>query len=138
MREIRLKAFAHVNFNKSEKTHFAEFIKTKYGSTIQKGEGVLFISLGETMYQFVEPPEEWDSRNGNNKKVRVKVIASQRFRIEGTKWSVQTLQYWAERAGYRIIGIKRFEWYLKERILEAAKEVKKESRETRRDVKKAA
>jgi hypothetical protein len=31
------------------------------------------------------------------------------------------LSVYAERAGYRITGIKRFEWYFKERILELEK-----------------
>lgn len=125
MREIRLKTFSHVDFRKSENTHFAEFIKTPYGSTIKKGEGVLFISMSGNLYQFVEPPEEFDWRNPKGKKLHIKVIASQRYRIEGTKWSPEMLSIWGAKAGYRIVGIKRFEWYLKERILDAAKEVKK-------------
>ena len=128
MREIKLKTFQHVDFRKSEETHFAEFIKTPYGSTIKKGEGVMFISLNGSLYQVVEPPEEWDARNAKGKRIHIAVIASQRFRIKGTKWTPEMLSTYGERAGYRITGIKRFEWYLKERILEAAKEVKRETK----------
>lgn len=117
--------FAHVDFRKSEETNFNEFMKTPYGRTIRPGEGVMFISMTEKMYCFVEPPEEFDSVNWKGKKVKIKVIASQRLRIHGAKWSPEMLSKYAERAGYRIIGIKRFEWYMKEHVLEAAQEVKR-------------
>jgi hypothetical protein len=120
MREIRLKAFAHVSFHKSEETNFNEFLRTKYGATIRKGESVMFISKSENQYVFVEPAEEFEDTNGSGKKVRVRVLASQRFRIRGSKWSPLMLAKYAELAGIRIIGIKRFEWYIKEHILELA------------------
>jgi hypothetical protein len=120
MREIRLRTFAHVSFHKSEETNFNEFIRTKYGASIgmRKGEGVMFISKGGDQYVIVEPPEDIDTVLASGKKVHFKVIASQRFRIRGAKWSPEMLSVYGERAGYRIVGIKRFEWYLKERVLE--------------------
>lgn len=121
MREIRLKAFAHVSFHKSEETNFNEFIRTKYGATIKKGEGVMFISKSENQYVFVEPAEEFDETTVTGKKIRVKVLASQRFRIRGAKWNPAMLSKYGELAGIRITGIKRFEWYLKERILDLKK-----------------
>lgn len=120
MRELRLKLFAHVSFHKSEETNFNEFIRTKYGSTIRKGEAVLFISKGGDQYVFVEPAEEFDHVMVSGKKVKVKVLASQRYRIRGSKWSPEMLSVYAEKAGLRIVGIKRFEWFLKEGVLEAA------------------
>lgn len=113
MRELRLKKFAHVSFHKSEETNFNDFIRTKYGSTIRKGETVLFISKGGDQYVFVEPAEEFEATMVNGKKVKVKVLASQRYRIRGSKWSAEMLGYYAEKAGIRITGIKRFEWFLK-------------------------
>lgn len=121
MREIRLKLFAHVSFHKSEETNFNEFLKTKYGSTIRKGEGVMFISKRDDQYVFVEPSEDFEEVNAKGKKVRVKVLASQRFRIHGAKWNPAMLSKYAERAGLRILGIKRFEWYIKEHVLELKK-----------------
>lgn len=120
MRELRLKTFAHVSFHKSEETNFNEFIRTKYGSTIKNGEGVMFISKGGDQYVFVEPPENIEHIMLSGKKVKVKVIASQRLRIRGSKWSPEMLSVYAEKAGIRIVGIKRFEWFLKEGVLEAA------------------
>jgi hypothetical protein len=120
MQEIRLRAFTHVDFRKSEETLFNEFLKTDYGTTLKKGEHVMFISKSNNLYQFCEMPEEWDSRNAKGKKVKVKVLASRRFRIRGSKWSPEMLSVYAAKAGYRITGIKRFEWYFKE-YKEAAK-----------------
>lgn len=122
MRELRLKAFAHVDFRKSELTNFDAFAKTKYGSTMKKGEGVLFVSKSEDQYVFVEPAEEFIGVNGKGKKVRVRVLSSQRFRIRGSKWSPLMLSTYAEKAGIRIDGIKRFEYYFKEHLLDIAKE----------------
>jgi len=121
MKEIKLKAFAHVDFRKSEKTNFEEFLKTQYGSTIRKGEGVLFISMSDDQYVFVEPADEFDAVNGKGVKVRVQVLSSRRFRIKGSKWSPLMLSIYAEKAGLRISGIKRFEWYFKEHLLELKK-----------------
>ena len=121
MKELRLKAFAHVDFRKSEKTNFDEFLKTKYGATIKKGEGVLFISKSDDQYVFVEPAEEFDTVNNKGKKVHIRVLASQRFRIRGSKWSPLMLATYAEKAGLRITGIKRFEWYFKEHLQELQK-----------------
>lgn len=115
MKEIRLKAFAHVSFHKSEETNFNDFIKTKYGATLRKGECVLFISKSENQYVFVEPAEEFEATSAAGKKLKVKVLPSQRYRIRGSKWSPEMLGFYAEKAGLRITGIKRFEWYLKER-----------------------
>jgi hypothetical protein len=125
MQELTLRTFAHVDFRKSEETNFFEFARTPYGKTLKKGEGVMFISMGNDQYVFVEPPEEFDAINGKGKKVRAKVVASRRFRIHGTKWSPEMLSKYAEQAGYRIVGIKKFESYLKDRVLEAIKEVKR-------------
>jgi hypothetical protein len=114
MQEIRLRTFVHVDFRKNEETLFNEFLKTDYGSTLKKGEHVLFINKGDDIYQFCEMPEEWDAKNKRGKKIRVKVLASRRFRIRGSKFSPEMLSVYAARAGYRITGIKRFEWYYKE------------------------
>lgn len=121
MQEIRLRAFTHVDFRKNEETLFQEFLKTEYGTSIKKGEHVLFINKGDTIYQFCEMPEEWDAKNRRGKKIRVKVLASRRFRIRGSKFSPEMLSVYAARAGYRITGIKRFEWYFKEYQADAKK-----------------
>jgi hypothetical protein len=121
MKELKLKTFIHADFRKSEETLFNEFLKTDYGASIKNGEHVMFISMSDNLYQFVEAPDEFDTINRRGQKVRVKVLASQRFRIRGGKWDPLMLSVYAERAGYRITGIKRFEWYLKERVLELKK-----------------
>lgn len=121
MKELHLKTFIHADFRKSEETLFNEFAKTEYGASIKKGEHVMFISMRGDLYQFVETPDEFNTVNKRGDKVRVKVLASQRFRIRGGKWDPLMLSVYAERAGYRITGIKRFEWYLKERIVELKK-----------------
>jgi hypothetical protein len=125
MQELVLRKFAHVDFRKSEETNFYEFAKTPYGKTLQKGEGVMFISMGNDQYVFVEPPLEFDAVNSRGKKVKAKIIASRRIRIHGTKFSPEMLQKYADEAGYRIVGIKKFEAYLKDRVLAAIKEVKR-------------
>lgn len=118
MKELKLKTFVHADFRKSEETLFNEFLKTEYGSSIKKGEHVMFISMSDNLYQFVEAPDEFDTINRRGHKIHVKVMASQRFRIRGGKWDPLMLSVYAERAGYVITGIKRFESYFKERIAE--------------------
>lgn len=117
MREMKLKTFLHVDFRKSEWTNFQEFIKTDLGGTLRRGEGVMFISLRGDQFVFVEPADEFDVRTTKGT-TKVQVLASQRFRIRGSKWDPLMLANYAERAGIRIQGIKRFEWYYRDYIAE--------------------
>ena len=118
MRELKLKAFAYVDFRKSEKTNFEEFINSDPSAKLRKGETVLFINQANDQYVFVEAADEFHEFDAKGSRVNVKVLASQRFRISGTKWDPMMLSKYAERAGISIVGIKRFEWYMKQHLLE--------------------
>ena len=117
MRELRLKLIVHADFRKSEKTNFLELQKSGKLPRLRKGEGVLFISKSNDQLVFVENIDEFDVETDHGMR-HAKVVASQRFRISGTTWNPLMLQNYAERAGFKIPGIKRFEWYMKDYISE--------------------
>jgi len=113
MRELRLKLIAHADFRKSEETNFLELEKEGKLPNLRKGEGVLLISKSGNQLVFVEKIDEFETTTLGGRVVRARVCASQRFRIHGTSWNPLMLQNYAERAGFKIPGIKRFESYMK-------------------------
>lgn len=115
MRDLRLKLIAEVDFRKSEETNFLELEKSGKVPNLKKGEGVLLISKSKNQIVFVEKFERFTAENRVGRSVDVCVVPSQRFRIRGSKWNPLMLQNYAEKAGFNIVGIKRFEWYVKER-----------------------
>ena len=116
MRDLRLKLITHADFRKSEETNFLLLEKQGKLPRLRKGEGVLFISKQENQLVFVEKVDEFEVENSQGKIIHARVIASQRFRIRGTKWNPLMLQNYAERAGFSIPGIKRFETYMQKYV----------------------
>ena len=114
MRDLRLKLIAHVDFRKAPETNWNELKKDKKIPPLKKGEGILLISKTGNLMQFVTPTVEFDTVNTADREVRVTIQASERFKIRGGTWSPLMLANYAEQVGYRIVGIKRFEWYFKE------------------------
>ena len=111
MRELRLKLIVEADFRKSEETNFLELKKTGKLPKLRKGEGVLFISKSKNQLVFVEQIEEMEVDTSYGKRVKARICSSQRFRIRGTKWNPLMLQNYAEHAGFKIPGIRRFETY---------------------------
>ena len=120
MRDLRLKLVAHVDFRKSEETNFLELQKAGKLPPLRKGDGVLLISKSNNQLVFVEKIDEFNTETTGGRIVKARVCASQRFRIRGTTWNPLMLQNYAERAGFKIPGIKRFEWYMRDYLAEAA------------------
>ncbi len=114
MKDLRLKLIAHVSFRKSPETNWADLRKARKIPSLRKGEGILLISKGGNLMQFVTPETEFDTVNTADREVHVTIQASERFKIRGGTWSPLMLANYAEQAGYRVVGIKRFEWYFKE------------------------
>lgn len=114
MRDLRLKLVAHADFRKSEETNFLELEKSGELPSLRKGEGILLISKKQDQIVFVEKIDEFTTTNSKGKVIQARVVASQRFRIRGATWNPLMLQNYAERAGFKIPGIKRFEWHMKE------------------------
>lgn len=114
MKDLRLRLIAHVSFRKSPETNWTELKKAKKIPSLRKGEGILLISKGGNLMQFVTPVVEFDTLNTADREVHVEIQASERFKIRGGTWSPLMLANYAEMVGYRIQGIKRFEWYFKE------------------------
>lgn len=119
MRDLRLKLIAHADFRKSEETNFLELEKSGKMPKLKKGEGVLFISMKQNQIVFVEKIDEFEMETSRGRVVTARVCASQRFRIHGTTWNPLMLQNYAERAGFKIPGIKRFEWYMRDYLKDA-------------------
>lgn len=118
MRDLRLKLIVHADFRKSEETNFLELQKAGKLPRLRKGDGVLLISKSDDQLVFVEKIDEFEAEAADGRVVKARVVASQRFRIRGTKWNPLMLQNYAERAGFKIPGIKRFEWYMRDYIAE--------------------
>lgn len=114
MRELRLRLIAHADFRKSEETNFLLLDKAGKIPPLRKGEGILLISRQENQIVFVEKIDEFEVETSYGRVVRARVVASQRFRLRGTKWDGLMLQNYAERAGFKIPGIRRFETYLRQ------------------------
>jgi hypothetical protein len=116
VRELRLKLIVEADFRKSEETNFLELKKSGKLPKLRKGEGVLFISKSKNQLVFVEQIEQMEvdaSYGGRVRLVKAHICSSQRFRIRGAKWNPLMLQNYAEHAGFKIPGIKRFESYMK-------------------------
>jgi len=120
MRDLRLKLISEADFRKSEETNFLELQKAGKLPKLKKGEGILLISKGRNQIVFVEKIDEFEVETSSGRIVKARVVPSQRFRIRGTTWDGKMLQNYAERAGFKIPGIKRFEWYMKEQAAAAA------------------
>jgi len=120
MRDLRLKLIVHADFRKSEETNFLELQRAGKLPKLKRGDGVLLISKKEDQLVFVEKIDEFKVDTAQGKRVTARVVASQRFRIRGTKWNPLMLQNYAERAGFKIPGIKRFEWYFRDYLAEKA------------------
>lgn len=116
MRELKIRKFVHGDFRKSEESNFNELIESGGEPPLKKGEGIVFISKNNKQLVFVEPAEEFDFSPREGKTKKVKVLASQRFRISGAKWTPEMLAEYADMANIKIVGIKRFDWYFKEYI----------------------
>ena len=114
MRVLRLKLIAHADFRKSEETNFLELERANKLPDLKRGDGVLLVSMSGNQLVFVEKIDEFETSTLSGKIVRARVCASQRFRIRGTSWNPLMLQNYAERAGFKIPGIKRFESYMRE------------------------
>ena len=114
MRDLRLRLIAHADFRKSEETNFLELEKAGKLPKLRKGEGILLISKSENQIVFVEKIDEFEVETSSGRTVKARVCASQRFRIRGTSWDGLMLQNYAERAGFNIPGIKRFEAHVRD------------------------
>jgi len=116
MKDLRLKLIHEADFRKSEETNFLELEKAGKVPKLKKGEGILLISKSKNQIVFVEKAEEFDFEKSNGRVVHARIVPSQRYRLHGTTWDNLMLANYAERAGFRVVGIKRFEWYLRKQI----------------------
>ena len=114
MRKIRLRLIQmDVDFRKSEETNFLDLKKQgKIPKCLKKGDGILLVSKSGKQFVFVEPYVEYDSTVTGGE---VSILPSQRGRIRGGSWSPIMLSEYAREVGLTIEGIKRFEWYFRER-----------------------
>lgn len=114
---MRLKFIQHVDFRKSEKTNFLMLQKAGSLPNLGKNDVILLVSKSENQAVFVYNIDNFNvrvSRRGKEKTINI--CRSERFRIEGCRWDPRMISFYADKVGIKIDGLKRYEWYLKDRL----------------------
>lgn len=106
---MRLKEIIEANFRCSELTMYTEWSKGK--DTLGANELLLFVSKRGDQLVFVS--RFLEVRTGNEGSPTKKVLASRRLRVPGGRWNPLMLVNYAEEAGVKIEGLRRFEDFYK-------------------------
>lgn len=109
-----MKYIAHADFRKSERTNYLELKKARKLPKLGKNDVVLLVSMTENQCVFVYGFDTFDTEGTDGKERHVEICRSERFRIKGTTWNPLMIRNYAEWAGLKIDGLKRFEDYYKE------------------------
>lgn len=117
---MRLKYIATVDFRKNETTNFEEHAK-KGRWKLKANEVVCFVSRLKTQVVFVHTPQGMGETSQGNERI---VVRSQRLRISYGTWDPMMLANYANMAGIRLEGIRRFEEHYKSVLREQEKKTK--------------
>lgn len=115
---LNLRMVATVDFRHGVPFHYDELRKKKLMRDISEDECVLLISQTGRQLAFVFAECEIRSRSGEP----VKAISHHRVQLaKHTPWNPTMLTEYAERAGIELLGVKRFEDFVRDRHKETEK-----------------
>lgn len=119
---MRLRHIATVDFCKGEHTHYGELIKS-YPNLQHLGSKDVILLRSRVGNQLIFVLG-FDYVNGASGGQPALMIESRRLRLtNGQSWNPLMLTDYAQRAGVRIEGIKKFELHIKEAVRQAGKDV---------------
>lgn len=109
---LNLRFVATVDFRHGVPFHYDELRKKKLMREISEDECVLLISQTGRQLAFVFAETEIRSRSGDP----VKAISHHRVQLaKHTPWNPTMLSEYADRAGIELLGVKRFEDFVRDK-----------------------